>query len=206
MTQELTASREFARRTGDAWVKVAGGFEHEGFAYPPNWLDLARPSDLKRLGLKEIAPADSPPGGCEILGLEIVDDGGAPKYAYRYAPLDLAVARQRALQQLAAGRWQAEQAFVYDGVRTAAKSALADVTSLIADRRERGVDAQAITRFKLADGEFREWGEAELVAFRSVIRAYLQGLYDLEAAATARVRAAVNTPEALAVPDSIQWA
>lgn len=206
MTQDVTPGREFARREGGAWVRVAGAFEHQGFAYPPNWLDLARPSDLKRLGLKEIAPADSPPSGCAILGLEVIDEEGAPRFRYLFEPLDVETARERALQRVAADRWQATRSFVYDQVRTAAAPALADVTSVIADRRDREVDPGAITRFKLADGAFRDWTEAELVAFRAAILAYLQALYDREAAASAAIAAAQTAGEILSIPDTLSWA
>lgn len=206
MTQDVMSAREWARPVDGAWVQISGAFEHGGFAYAANFLDLARPSDLARIGAKEILPADSPPSGCTILGRDLIDVDGSPKHRFLFEPLSLDVAQQRALQRIAADRYEAALAFTYDGVRTAAAPALGDVTGLIADRRERGVDPLETTRFKLADAEFRNWSEAELVAFRTAIRAHIQPLFDLEEAATASILAAETAIAALAVPDTIQWA
>lgn len=89
------------------------------------------------------------------------------------------------LAALANRRWQATQTFTYDGVQTAADGAATALTgAIVAMQLPGGPDT---VFWKLADGDFREWDLAALVAFGQAVRAHIQACFDHEAALAAQI-------------------
>jgi hypothetical protein len=95
---------DYARKIDGAWVLVRGAFtvknggrcqvlvdpdlpngptreEVYDLEVPANWLEeISTAADRAAFGIKQIAPADSPPEGVETFGFEIYDHKGSPKY------------------------------------------------------------------------------------------------------------------------------
>jgi hypothetical protein len=89
------------------------------------------------------------------------------------------------LAGLANRRWQATQRFTYDGVETVADGATTALTgAIVAMQLPGGPDT---VLWKLADGDFREWDLAALVAFGQAVRAHIQACFDHEATLAAQI-------------------
>lgn len=89
------------------------------------------------------------------------------------------------LAALANRRWQAVQTFTYDGVQTAADGAATALTgAIVAMQLPGGPDT---VLWKLADGDFRVWDLAALVAFGQAVRAHIQACFDHEADLAAQI-------------------
>lgn len=129
---------DYARKIDSAWVLINGAFTVEGggssqilvdpdlpggptkvetydLTYPHGWVDLATPSQRAALGIKPIAPADSPAAGLSVLGLEIFDNAGSPKYRIVTAEVPLAARLDALLRDIDTKRDELQQAdFEYD--------------------------------------------------------------------------------------------
>lgn len=89
------------------------------------------------------------------------------------------------LAALANRRWQETQTFTYDGVQTAADGAATAMTgAIVAMQLPGGPDT---VLWKLADGDFRVWDLAALVAFGQAVRAHIQACFDHEATLAAAI-------------------
>lgn len=173
--------------------------------YPHGWADSATPEELEAIGAKEILPPDSQPAGCVETGRRLIDFEGSPKREIVCMPIELGDAKVQARANLAAARWMATQFFTYDGVRTQADAAIGVVVARLELRRQLSVPPEVTTKFKLADGEFRNWDEAALVAFGIALGGHIQTCFDLEGQADEQIEAAVTAAAALEIPDTVAW-
>ena len=103
----------------------------------------------------------------------------------------LADAKTERLAALAGIRWQATQAFTYDGVAgVPADSAMTAVLGVVV------ADTVAPTggsiTWKLKDGEFRTWSVDDVAAYGIAIRAHVQACFDNEQALSDAVLAAAD--------------
>lgn len=94
------------------------------------------------------------------------------------------------LDALADLRWQKSQHFAFDGVMTQADPAIAVVNATLAMRERRGVPAEAVQTWKLSQGDFRQWDEAQIEAFGFAIADHIQACFDREASLSALIVAA----------------
>lgn len=124
-------------------------------------------------------PPDWPRADLEALGLEWVEPNSPEKPKPTLA---------QCLKFLADRRWWKAQTFAYDGVDKApAEPARSRVLAILEDRRRDQVDPEATQAFKLVNGEFRSWSEANLIAYQSAIGYHVQACFDREAELTAEI-------------------
>lgn len=95
-----------------------------------------------------------------------------------YDYLYLVYRREKLLIELAARRWEETQSFVFDGVRTQADPAIAAVTG--AAFLGQFLPEGSKRKWKLADGEFRDWTIPEIVQFGAAIATHIQKCFDRE--------------------------
>ncbi len=111
---------------------------------------------------------------------------------------DLNAAAAQRLAALADRRWRATQRFTYDGVQTAADSAIAVVTAAIVSLQIAGPNAQA-KPWKLGDGAWRVFDLADLIAFGQAIEAHVQACFNVEQQKAAAILAARDAGDAAAL-------
>lgn len=140
----------------------------------------------------EPAPRDPGNGWLVIDGVQYPNDWPAPDLTALglvwIEPETPPVTVADRLRHLADYRWQKTQRFTYDGVETQADPAIAVVTARVV--ASQFLPPDATTKFKLADGEFRVWNSADLIAFGMSINAHVQACFDREDELTALVIAA----------------
>lgn len=221
--------RAFARRIDGVWTLLTGAFVIPGAGneiaadpgapegptrmvaydrvFPETWLAASTEAERASFEIFEVAPAELIAPGYRPTADEpaIVDDGGLPRFEWPQEPVALADAQAQALAQLAGDRWLATRFFIYDGVRTQADGAIAVLTGIVTLRRELGVPGGDETTFKLADGEFRRWSLAGLLAFGAAVSAHIQACFDIEEQATTDIMAANTAAAALAIPAGVDW-
>jgi hypothetical protein len=118
--------------------------------------------------------------------------------------VDLAQAKREKLAELASIRWERTQTFVYDGVRTpSGDTAVAYLTGAVVAIQSR-VPPPTV-EWKLADGEFRTYDLAALVAFGGAMRDHIQVCFDNEKALAAQIAAAATSREVMAIDLTIGW-
>lgn len=137
----------------------------------------------------EPAPRDPTSGWLVIDGVQYPPDW--PREDLEAVGLAWIVASpsvSKVLKSLADRRWWRAQTFVYDGVDKApAEPARSRVLAILEDRRRDQVDPEATQAFKLANGEFRSWSEANLIAYQAAIGYHVQACFDREAELTAEI-------------------
>lgn len=133
-------------------------------------------------------PSDWPRDELEALGLVWIEPETPP------------ATTQDRLRTLADLRWQKTQRFTYDGVLTQADPAIAVVTAKVV--ASQFLPPESITTFKLADGEFRSWTNADLIAFGMAINSHVQACFEREEVLTAAI---VNASNPSAVDISTGW-
>jgi hypothetical protein len=114
-------------------------------------------------------------------------------------PEEKTLAEQKAarLQELADVRWNACQTFVYDGIRTAADSALLAVTGFVVAAQV--APPPGASTWKLGPGDFRQWTVEDVIAYGIAIREHVQACFDQEEALTAQIEAAETAEELAAI-------
>lgn len=173
--------------------------------FPHGWADTATPEELAEIGAKEILPADSMPAGNDQTEVVLIDFKGSPKRRIIYDPVTIAAARNRARLAVEVARQEAAAKFTYDGVIVQTEAVLSEALSQISLRDLLAVPPEERRTFKLANGEFREWNYADLVAFIVQASGHLQACTDLEAATGVAIEAAEDSATAMEIPDTVVW-
>lgn len=98
---------DYARKVDGKWRLVTGPFTVESggrstgavdpdlpngvtreviydLKFAGNWLELSTAEDRAQWGILPIAPPDSPPEGAYVLGRDIIEHNGGPKYRIRF--------------------------------------------------------------------------------------------------------------------------
>lgn len=173
--------------------------------FPHGWADTATPRELAEIGAKEILPADSMPGGNDQIGVGLIDFKGKPKRVILYNPVTITAARDRARLAVETARQEAAAKFTYDGVVVQTEAVLNEAMSQVSLRTLLAVPPEEPRTFKLANGEFREWNYADLVAFIVQASGHLQACTDLEASTGVAIAAAEDSATAMAIPETVVW-
>ena len=92
------------------------------------------------------------------------------------------------LSDLSNRRWKATQRMTYDGVQTAADSAIAALTGAVVALQL--LEPGGTVQWKLAAGEFRTYALADLVQLAGATRDHIQACFDNELALTAQIQGA----------------
>jgi hypothetical protein len=100
----------------------------------------------------------------------------------------LSDSRAGRLAELSDRRWKATQRMAFDGVQTAADSAIAALTGAVVALQL--LDPGGTVQWKLAAGEFRTYALADLVQLAGATRDHIQACFDNELALTAQIQGA----------------
>lgn len=107
----------------------------------------------------------------------ITDGEGHVEVVPDQRPLDVQKAEK--IAELEAVRFERGETFVYDGVVTPARPAIADITAAVVAAQLS--DPSATFPWKLAAGEFRLFTLPDLIAFGMAVRAHVQTTFEKEA-------------------------
>lgn len=109
------------------------------------------------------------------------------------------------LKTLAARRWEACQFFEYDGVKAPADSAMTAITATAVAINLGLRDPQETIIWKLADGEFRQWLLADLLAYANAVQAHIQSCFNHEALLSGLIQSADTVDDVESISIEAGW-